>query len=187
MIRLTVRLTVRLPLKTTLRSKKWRPLKLKKVSKRRQKTLPPKEGFKTSPWTIEEEVALCQAWCDMSENNITGNVMKSKGFWLKPCWQILKNHPAWKQVKMPAFYSKRNPGSKKSKTSETTSGSTQGGLNLNEDADGSEEEVQEVRPMGRDRAEKKSSTSSHSETSSAAGGGIVDMVADKWKSFKSIS
>ncbi|GKD60269.1 hypothetical protein Tco_1297778 [Tanacetum coccineum] len=76
---------------------------------------------------------------------------------------------------MPAFYSKRNPGSKKSKTSETTSGSTQGGLNLNEDADGSEEEVQEVRPMGRDRAKKKSSTSSRSETSSAAGGGIVDM------------
>nr|GEX44156.1 hypothetical protein [Tanacetum cinerariifolium] len=197
------------------------PVKAKKVSKRRQKTLPPKEGFKTSPWTIEE-VTLCQAWCDVSENSITGNAVNSKGFWLKvikyfeketgsnrgydsilteydhdfslePCWQILKNHPDWKQVEMPAYYSKRNPGSKKAKTSETTSGSAQGGLNLNEegglnlneDANGSEEEVREVRPIGRDRAKKKSSTSSRYEASFVAGEGIVDMVADKWKSLKS--
>nr|GEV18829.1 hypothetical protein [Tanacetum cinerariifolium] len=30
-----------------------------------------------------EEVALCQAWCDVLENSIIGNTMKSKGFWLK--------------------------------------------------------------------------------------------------------
>ncbi|GKE91621.1 hypothetical protein Tco_1572716, partial [Tanacetum coccineum] len=67
----------------------------------------------------------------------------------------------------------------------TTSGSAQGGLNLNEDAASSDEEVREVRPMVRDQAsKKKSSTSSCSEASSATLGGIVDMVADKWKSFK---
>ncbi|GJS80253.1 reverse transcriptase domain, reverse transcriptase zinc-binding domain protein [Tanacetum coccineum] len=228
------------------------PAKGKKVSKRLPKTVQPKEGFKMSPWTIADEIVLCQAWCDVSENSITGNTMKSKGFWLKvieyfkketgsnqgydsilnkwknrvrprigafcaifdnvrrrnksgscdltvyqkacveyateydhefslePCWQILKNHHAWKQVETLVFYSKQNPGSKKAKTSETTSSSAQGGLNLNEDAAGSEEEVREVRPMGRDRARaKKSSISSRSEASSAGGGGIVDMVADK--------
>ncbi|GKF37028.1 hypothetical protein Tco_0113786, partial [Tanacetum coccineum] len=41
-----------------------------------------------------------------------------------------------------------------------TSDSTHGGFNLNEDADdldAEEEEVQEVRPMGRDRSKKKTS------------------------------
>ncbi|GJX85791.1 hypothetical protein Tco_0336565 [Tanacetum coccineum] len=32
-------------------------------------------------WTVAEETALCQAWCDVSENNIDGNSMKAKGFW----------------------------------------------------------------------------------------------------------
>ncbi|GKB83738.1 hypothetical protein Tco_0950633 [Tanacetum coccineum] len=81
-------------------------------------------------------------------------------FSLESCWQILKEHPAWKQVEMPAFYEKQNPT-------------------------GSDEEVREVRPVGRDQArKKKSSYSSRSEASSAAGGGIAKMVADKWKSFK---
>ncbi|GKA25256.1 hypothetical protein Tco_0711365 [Tanacetum coccineum] len=76
-------------------------------------------------------------------------------------------------------------GSKKYKTSETTSGSAQGGFNLNDEAGGSEEEIREERPIGRDRAKKKaSSSSSRSATSSVAGGGLVDLVADKWKSIK---
>ncbi|GKA82867.1 hypothetical protein Tco_0789615 [Tanacetum coccineum] len=63
--------------------------------------------------------------------------------------------------------------------------SAKGGLNLNEEADGYE--VRDVQPMGRDRAKKKSSSSSRFEASSAVGGGIVDVVADKWKSLKSVS
>ncbi|GJW26699.1 putative reverse transcriptase domain-containing protein [Tanacetum coccineum] len=43
------------------------------------------------------------------------------------------------KVEMPLFYSKQYPGGKK-KASKTTSGSTQGGLNLNKEADGSGEE-----------------------------------------------
>ncbi|GKC32046.1 hypothetical protein Tco_1039340 [Tanacetum coccineum] len=141
------------------------PVKGKKVSKRRQKTVPTENKKSSKPWTTEEEVALCQAWCDVSENNITGNAMKSRGFWLKVIeyfeietgsnrgydailskWKksvrpridafcVILIMSTWKQVEMPLFCSKQNSGSKKAKTSETT-GSAQGGLNLNEEADG---------------------------------------------------
>ncbi|GKC74010.1 hypothetical protein Tco_1119893, partial [Tanacetum coccineum] len=67
------------------------------------------------------------------------------------------------KVEIPLFYSKQNPGSKNAKTSETTSGSVQGGLNLNNEADGSGKEVWEVRPIVRDQAKKKASFSSRSE------------------------
>ncbi|GKD03677.1 hypothetical protein Tco_1178651 [Tanacetum coccineum] len=56
----------------------------------------------------------------------------------------------------------------------------QGGLNLNEEEDGSGKEVREVRPIGRDRAKKKAYSSSRSEASSGARGGLVDMVAQLW-------
>ncbi|GJZ86104.1 hypothetical protein Tco_0657714 [Tanacetum coccineum] len=65
--------------------------------------------------------------------------------------------------------------------------STHGGLNLNEEADGYEEEVRKVQPMGRDRAKKKASSSSRSKSSYVAGGGLVDLVTDKWKSITSAS
>ncbi|GKC33062.1 hypothetical protein Tco_1040356, partial [Tanacetum coccineum] len=35
---------------------------------------PPKD------WTTAEEIALCQAWSDVSENSEKGNNMKAKGF-----------------------------------------------------------------------------------------------------------
>ncbi|GKD00808.1 hypothetical protein Tco_1171082 [Tanacetum coccineum] len=62
-----------------------------------------------------------------------------------------------------------------------------GGFNLNEEAKGYEEELQEERPIGRDRAKKKASSSSRSTSSAVAGGGLVELVADKWKSIKSAS
>ncbi|GKC30005.1 retrotransposon protein, putative, ty3-gypsy subclass [Tanacetum coccineum] len=80
--------------------------------------------------------------------------MMYKGdFTLEHCYNILKDHPGWKNVEMPNFY--QSQGRKKSKTSETTSGSASGGLNLNEEADEAVEETQEFRPMGRDRAKAK--------------------------------
>ncbi|GKB59732.1 hypothetical protein Tco_0915918 [Tanacetum coccineum] len=121
------------------------PVKPKKPSRRaaRAKKDEPKEPPKD--WTIAEETALCQAWCDVSENNIDGN--------------------SWKDVEMPAFYNTQ--GRKKSKTSETTSGSASGGLNLNEKADEGVEETQEFRTMGRDRekAKKKATGSSRGGSS----------------------
>ncbi|GKG33747.1 hypothetical protein Tco_0433906 [Tanacetum coccineum] len=66
-------------------------------------------------------------------------------------------------------------------------GVSAGGFNLNEEAKGYEEELQEERPIGRDRAKKKASSSSRSTSSAVAGGGLVELVADKWKSIKSAS
>ncbi|GKD37790.1 hypothetical protein Tco_1257997 [Tanacetum coccineum] len=35
----------------------------------------------SQPWTIAEEIALCKAWCDVTENNVTGDAMKMRRFW----------------------------------------------------------------------------------------------------------
>ncbi|GJW75058.1 hypothetical protein Tco_0134428 [Tanacetum coccineum] len=123
------------------------PVKPKKPSRcaARGKKDEPKEPPKD--WTMAEEIALCQAWCDVSENIIAGNSMKTKGarprigafctiinnveenhesgtndlevyhkacaeykmmykqeFTLEHCYNILKDHPRWKGVEMPAFY-----------------------------------------------------------------------------------
>ncbi|GKA96185.1 hypothetical protein Tco_0818280 [Tanacetum coccineum] len=32
------------------------------------------------PWSLEEEVALCKAWVDVSENSVEGNARKGRGF-----------------------------------------------------------------------------------------------------------
>nr|GEU53251.1 glutathione S-transferase T3-like [Tanacetum cinerariifolium] len=107
-------------------------------------------------------------------------------FSLEPCWQLLKEHPAWKQVEIYAFYAKQNSVGGEDEQLRQKMVCTlvmdvililgekaQDGLNLNEDAAGSNEEVREVRPMGRDQArKKKSSTSSRFEASSVTGGAL---------------
>ncbi|GKD45303.1 retrotransposon protein, putative, ty3-gypsy subclass [Tanacetum coccineum] len=148
--------------------------------------------------------------CDVSENNISGNSMKAKGFWeavirylinelvqqehydldrmqngkkgdftLEHCYNILKDHPGWKNVEMPHFY--QSQGRKKSKTSKTTSRSASSGLNLNKEADEDVEKTQEFQPIGRDRAKakKKAVNSSRGGASS-----FVDLVADKFYNMK---
>nr|GFA03320.1 hypothetical protein [Tanacetum cinerariifolium] len=129
------------------------PVKPKKPS--RHATLDQNDEAKELPneWTVEEEIALCQGWCDVSENNISGNSMKAKGLWeavirvrprigifyaiiknieanhesgtndldvyhkvcaeykmiykgdfmLEHWYNILKDHPGWKDVEMPYF------------------------------------------------------------------------------------
>ncbi|GJV59790.1 zinc finger BED domain-containing protein RICESLEEPER 2 [Tanacetum coccineum] len=162
------------------------PVKPKKPSRCAARAKKDEPNDPPKDWTMAEETAVCQAWCDVSENNIKGNGMKTKGFWdavitesrsgtndldvyhkacakykmkyksdftLEHCYNILKDHPGWKDVKMPYF--NKTQGRKKSKTSETTSGSASGGLNLNEEADEAVEETQEFRPIGRDRAKAK--------------------------------
>ncbi|GJR01549.1 hypothetical protein Tco_0524533 [Tanacetum coccineum] len=34
-----------------------------------------------TPWTMEEEIALCKGWLAVSENSKQGNSRKSSGFW----------------------------------------------------------------------------------------------------------
>ncbi|GKD17360.1 retrovirus-related pol polyprotein from transposon TNT 1-94 [Tanacetum coccineum] len=57
------------------------PVKPKKPLRRvtKDKKDEPKDAPKE--WTVKEEIALCQGWCDVSENNILGNSVKAKGFW----------------------------------------------------------------------------------------------------------
>ncbi|GJW46933.1 hypothetical protein Tco_0078579 [Tanacetum coccineum] len=57
--------------------------------------------------------------------------------------------------------------------------------NKNDEADGSEDKIREERSIGHDRAKKKPSSSYRSATSSVAGGGLDELVPDKWKSIKS--
>nr|GEV27382.1 hypothetical protein [Tanacetum cinerariifolium] len=182
------------------------PVKPKKPSRRAAKAKkdetkeikePPKE------WTVEEEIVLCHGWCDVSENNISGNSMKAKGFWeavikyfeKKTCstrgydlivskWKnrvrpkigafcaIIKNIEANHESGTNDFDER-----KKSKTSETTSESTSGGINLNEKADKAVQETQEFRPMGRDRANAKKKAAGFASS-------IVDLVADKFYNMK---
>nr|GFA29123.1 hypothetical protein [Tanacetum cinerariifolium] len=33
----------------------------------------------SQPWTTMEETALCKAWCDVSENNVKGDAMETRG------------------------------------------------------------------------------------------------------------
>ncbi|GJX72308.1 ABC transporter G family member 7 isoform X2 [Tanacetum coccineum] len=195
---------------------------VKKPSKRpsRAKNNDGKVKEPAKDWTKAEEIALCQAWCDVSENSEKKNSMKVKGFWeavinyfeketgstrggsndldvyhkacaeykmmyrhdftLGHCYNILKYHQGWLEIEMPNFY-KTTKGRKKSKTSETTSGSASGGFNLNDEAD-EYEEAREHRPLGRDAAKaKKKSFASSREGSSL----FVDLVADKYLGIKS--
>ncbi|GKB55807.1 hypothetical protein Tco_0911993, partial [Tanacetum coccineum] len=77
---------------------------------------------------------------------------------------------------MPYFY--QTQGRKKSKTSETTSGSASGGLNLNEEADEAVEETQEFQPMGRDRAKAKKKAAGFSREGASS---FVDLAPQQEK------
>nr|GFA52763.1 hypothetical protein [Tanacetum cinerariifolium] len=114
------------------------PVKPKKPSRREikaKKDEPKEVKDALKEWTVEEEIAFCQGWCDVSENNISGNSMKAKEFWETVIRYFEKetgSSRGWKDVEMLYFY--QTQGRKKSKTSETTSRSASGGLNLNEKA-----------------------------------------------------
>nr|GEW26650.1 hypothetical protein [Tanacetum cinerariifolium] len=121
------------------------PVKPKKPSRRAAKAK--KDALKEvketpKEWTVEEEIALCQG------------TLKIKLVQQEVMTRSLANGKiSWKNVEMPNFY--QSQGRKNSKTSETTSGSASGGLNLNEEADEAVKENQEFRPMGHDRAKAK--------------------------------
>ncbi|GKE86860.1 hypothetical protein Tco_1560602, partial [Tanacetum coccineum] len=68
-------------------------------------------------------------------------------------------------------------GRKKSKTSETTSGSASDGINLNKEVNEAVQETQEFRSIGRDRAKAKKKGVGSSSS-------IVDLVADKFYNMK---
>ncbi|GJY61810.1 RNA-directed DNA polymerase, eukaryota [Tanacetum coccineum] len=99
-------------------------------------------------------------------------------FTLEHCYNILKDHQSWLGIETLAFY-KNTKGEKSSRLLKPPWGS--GGFNLNNEVDESEEEIQEKRAMGRDRAKakKKSSAFTHEGSSS-----FVDLVVDKFLNMK---
>ncbi|GJZ13378.1 hypothetical protein Tco_0548608, partial [Tanacetum coccineum] len=179
-------------------------VKAKKTSKRTSKAKKNDTKEKELPkdWTTAEEITLCRAWCDVSKNGEKGSSMKAKAFGDAVIKYFTKETGSargydsilskWKNRVRPRIdrfcaiinniEDNHESGAKKSKTSETTSGSESGGFNLNNEADEFEEETQEHRPMGRNRskANKQSSTSSRKGSSS-----LVDLVADKFLNNKS--
>nr|GEW58548.1 hypothetical protein [Tanacetum cinerariifolium] len=94
-------------------------------------------------------------------------------------WTVAEKIELCQNVEMPYFY--QTHGRKKSKTSETTSGLTSGGINLNEEADEVGQETQEFRPMGRYRAKAKKKAAGSSSGGSSS---FVDLVADKFYNMK---
>ncbi|GJT93138.1 glutathione S-transferase T3-like protein [Tanacetum coccineum] len=120
------------------------------------------------------------------EAEIEYRTIYRSAFALTECWKILKDHSKWRKFEMPKFLKSKKTSSKKSRTSETTSqgnsDSAHIGVDLNDEAADSEDvEVQEVRPMGRDRAKKKGSSSgARSESSVAGDPSLVDALVTKF-------
>ncbi|GJR76277.1 glutathione S-transferase T3-like protein [Tanacetum coccineum] len=94
-------------------------------------------------------------------------------FKLRHCWEILKGSPKWMQSEVPKFAAKSGEGSKRYKTSGSSSFNIESGeasINLNANVgDDEEDEVQEIRrPIGRDKAKdvakKKGSRASGSSS-----------------------
>ncbi|GKA26947.1 hypothetical protein Tco_0713115, partial [Tanacetum coccineum] len=196
------------------------PVKPKKPSRcaARAKKDAPKDRPKD--WTVAEETALCQAWCDVSENNIAGNSMKTSGFWDAVITYFEKETSStrdydliiskWKNRVRPRIgdfcaiihnveanhesgindldvYHKACAEYKMIYKQDFTlehcynvlkDHQASGGIDLNDEAD---EETEELRPMGRDRAKAKKKSAS---SSSAGSSSFVDLVADKFLNMK---
>ena len=114
---------------------------------------------------------------NMSKALIEYSARYGQDFTMLECWKVLRGHDSWKE-EIPLFQSGVR---KKVKGSTTTSGSTQGPSNfqdLDDDDEETEDDNRESRPEGRDRARRKSSTSSHGTSKSFMSG----LIAEVWKS-----
>ncbi|GJV11288.1 ALP1-like protein isoform X1 [Tanacetum coccineum] len=82
-------------------------------------------------------------------------------FQLVECWNVLKDHKKWKKVEYPKYLKAKYPGSIKLRTSKSASDSTHNGLNLNDEAaDSGDEEIEESRPVVRDKTKRMNEVSS---------------------------
>ncbi|GKA11491.1 hypothetical protein Tco_0691037 [Tanacetum coccineum] len=57
------------------------PVKPKRKCTRKSKPTKKNDKEFVEPWTIEEEIALCNAWVAKSEDSVEGNGKKAAGFW----------------------------------------------------------------------------------------------------------
>ncbi|GJT01037.1 reverse transcriptase domain, reverse transcriptase zinc-binding domain protein, partial [Tanacetum coccineum] len=163
-------------------------VKSKKVSKRVSKANAMKNrgGFGVRIGTfcaiIDDVERRNESWsCDLNVYKKALAEYKAQyehPFTLESCWNILKDHVAWKCVEMSNFYKKERVA-KNSRLPKPPQSQHKVVFNLNDKADDSEEEIREERPIGRNRAKKKASSSSRYESSSVAGGGLVELIVDK--------
>ncbi|GJY82981.1 ribonuclease H-like domain-containing protein [Tanacetum coccineum] len=162
------------------------PLKTEKSTRARQKRMIQNDDApRQIAWIHEEKIALCKGCVDIFENSMIGNSRKEAGFWAQEsgagdedyfhralmdyqvetgttfknlhCWAILKHIPKWEQSELPKFAAESAGGSKRCKSSSSSSFNTDYGeasINLNTNVgDDNEDEVQEIRqPIGRDEA-----------------------------------
>ncbi|GKC60799.1 hypothetical protein Tco_1088397, partial [Tanacetum coccineum] len=97
--------------------------------------------------TVEEEIALCKGWVRISEDIVAGNSRKEDGFYLEIIQHMQTNY----HITNCQTYDMIN-GKWKTVRTKVAQFCEAGG--------DEEEDVQDVqRPMGRDKAKKKTSTS----------------------------
>ncbi|GKB85745.1 hypothetical protein Tco_0958017 [Tanacetum coccineum] len=166
----------------------------RKYTKRRQQSKKT-ENQSNEPWNPEEETTLCKAWINTTENYIGGNAKKSSEFWIEVLGYFEKEMGESKR----GYDSLRAPQQMENgrnakvlqqiqricftrtmeNTSHATSNSTQAGFNLNDEATDSDDV--EVRPICRDKAKKKVSSSSVRSKSSVVSGALalIDQLVDK--------
>ncbi|GJU68738.1 hypothetical protein Tco_1254997 [Tanacetum coccineum] len=115
-------------------------------------------------------------FCGVYSNVMYYQAETGTTFKLLHCWEILKDSPKWKQSELPKFTAESGRGSKRYKSSGSSSFNTESGeasINLNTNVgDNDEDEVQEIRrPMGKDKArdgaKKKGSRASGASESSS--------------------
>ncbi|GJW18715.1 hypothetical protein Tco_0026151 [Tanacetum coccineum] len=121
------------------------PTKKKKATHNRQKRMIESNDVpRQTPWTTEEEIALAKGWLAISKNSKHGNARR-------------QDCPKWKEIAIPNFNTEFEGGSKRHKSSGSSSFNTEYGeasINLNTTvSDKDEDEMQEIRrPEGRDKA-----------------------------------
>ncbi|GJU88525.1 hypothetical protein Tco_1300948 [Tanacetum coccineum] len=138
------------PYKVSVEQVVTSPTKKKKATRNRQKkTSQSDDAPRQTPWTTEEEIALCKGWLAVSENSKHGNSRKQGGFWCE--------HPKRQEIAIPNFNTGSKGGSKRHKSTGSSSFNTESGeasINLNTNVDNTDEdEVQEIqRRKGRYKA-----------------------------------
>ncbi|GKC19287.1 hypothetical protein Tco_1021437 [Tanacetum coccineum] len=95
-------------------------------------------------WTTEEKIALAKGWLAVFDNSKHGQ-------------ENVADRPKWQEIAIPNFNTRLEGGSKRHKSSGSSSFNTESGeasINLNTNVgDNDEDEVQEIRrPEGRDKA-----------------------------------
>ncbi|GJX95911.1 hypothetical protein Tco_0351709 [Tanacetum coccineum] len=158
-------------------------VKLKRKYTRRRQPIKKNDKKIVEPWTPEEIRPKVSQFCEIynsvkdrhqsgacdntiyQEAEIEFRAIYHSAFALNECWKILKDHSKWKKVEIPNTYNSAHIG-----------------IYLNEEAaDSDDVEVQVVRPMGRDKAKKKGSSSgARSESSVEGDPGLADALLSKF-------